>query len=87
MLILVDNEKIRPMKTAELLLNWMDELQRFMSYINNWIEKGSELFQKAKMLVQKAIDWIEQIIDTLVQSVGGRKTHTSQLLSEDYLFV
>lgn len=75
------------MKTAEILLQYMDELQRIVGYLNAWVDKGTEFFLKIKAWVGKVVEWIEQAIDVLVQSVGGRKTHTSQLLSEDYLFV
>lgn len=75
------------MKTAEILLQYMDELQRIVGYLNTWVDKGTEFFLKVKAWVGKVVEWIEQAIDALVQSVGGRKTHTSQLLSEDYLFV
>jgi predicted PurR-regulated permease PerM len=74
------------MKTAEMLLHYMDELQKIVNYINTWLEKGTEFFLKAKAWVEKVIAWIEQAIDALVQSIGGRKTNF-QLMSEDYLFV
>ncbi|RZJ31354.1 MAG: hypothetical protein EOO48_02370 [Flavobacterium sp.] len=75
------------MKTAEFLLKWMDEIQRFMSFINTWVDKGSAILQTAKVWVQKAVDWIERIIESLVETTGGRKTHTSQLISDEYMFV
>lgn len=75
------------MKTAELLLRYMDELQRIVGYINTWVDKASEFFLKAKAWVMKVVEWIERAIDALVQSVGGRKTQTEHLLSEDFLFV
>lgn len=74
------------MKTAEMLLHYMDELQKIVGYINTWLEKGTEFFHKAKAWVEKVIAWIEQAIDALVDSIGGRKTDL-RLMSEDYLFV
>ena len=75
------------MKTAELLLRYMDELQRIVGYIHTWVDKTSEFFLKVKAWVMKVVEWIEQAIDALVQSVGGRDTQTSHLISDDYLFV
>lgn len=88
MLILVETTtNSKAMKTAELLLRYMDELQRIVGYINTWVDRASEFFLKIKAWVMKVVEWIEQAIDSLVQTVGGRKTQTSQLLSEDFLFV
>jgi hypothetical protein len=88
MIILVEQLilKNNMMKTAEILLHYMDQLHKIVRAINTWIDKGSEFFQKAKTLVQKVIDYIERAIDALVQAVGGRKSHTS-LMGDDYMFV
>ena len=74
------------MKTAEILLHYMDELQKIVGVINSWLEKGMDFFQKVKAWVQKVIEYIERAIDTLVQSMGGRKTNLN-LMTEEYLFV
>ncbi|HLA55834.1 MAG TPA: hypothetical protein VK623_07020 [Flavobacterium sp.] len=74
------------MKTAEILLHYMDELQKIVGVINSWLEKGMDFFQKVKAWVQKVIEYIEQAIDALVQSMGGRKTNLN-LMTEEYLFV
>jgi hypothetical protein len=88
MLILVEQLilKNNTMKTAEILLHYMDQLQKIVGVIHSWVDKGSELFQKAKAWIQKVVDYIEQAIEALVQAVGGRKTHTS-LMTEEYMFV
>ncbi len=74
------------MKTAEFLLHYMDQLQKIVGVIHEWVDKGSEFFQKVKAWIQKVVDYIERAIDALVQSIGGRKTDFS-LMTEDYLFV
>lgn len=75
------------MKTAaETLLSYMDWLQKFAGIINTYVDKGLELFQKAKLWLEKAISYIERAIDALVQNLGGRKSD-SRLMTEDYLFV
>jgi len=87
LLILVEiKTKKNLMKTAEILLHYMDELQKIVGVINSWLEKGMDFFQKVKAWVQKVIEYIEQAIDALVQSMGGRKTNLN-LMTEEYLFV
>lgn len=80
------NQKNKPMKTAEILLHYMDELQKIVNIINSWLEKGVDFFQKVKVWIETVIDYIERGIDALVQSMGGRKTDFS-LMAEEYLFV
>lgn len=74
------------MKTAEFLLRYMDELQRIVGVINDWVDKASEFFLKVKEWIVKVVEWIEQAIDALVSQIGGRKS-TAHLMSDDYLFV
>ena len=74
------------MKTAETLLKYMDWVQKFAGIINSYVDKGLEIFQKAKVWLEKIIDYIEKAIDALVQNLGGRKSDT-RLMTEDYLFV
>lgn len=74
------------MKTAEILLQYMDEVQRIVEIINGYIEKGIEVFQRAKEWVQQIIAYIEQAIDSLVNSIGGRPS-TIPHMQEDYMFV
>lgn len=74
------------MKTAEILLKYMDEVQRIVEIINGYIEKGIEVFQRAKEWIQSVIAYIEQAIDSLVNSMGGRPS-TIQHMQEDYMFV
>lgn len=75
------------MKGAELLLSYMDELQRIIEVINSYIDKGLELFQKAKEWVEKIIEYIGRGIDYLVSALGGRKRPDHLVGAEDYLFV
>jgi hypothetical protein len=74
------------MKTAEILLSYMDWLQKVAGIINTFVDKSLEIFQRLKLWVQKAIDYIERAIDSLVESIGGRRTDF-RLMTEEYLFV
>ena len=87
MIILVETTtKYKAMKTAEFLLHYMDELQRVVGYINDWVDKASDFFQKVKAWVVKVVEWIEKAIDLLVQQIGGRKTNLHHL-QDDHMFV
>ncbi len=74
------------MKGAELLLTYMDQLQRIIETISSYIDKGMEYFQMAKEWVEKIIEYIGKGIDYLVSAIGGRKTDNLQI-ADDYLFV
>ena len=74
------------MKTAEILLKYMDQVQHFVEIINGYIEKGLDFFQQLKEWIQKVIAYIEQAIDSLVESMGGRPS-TIEHMREDYMFV
>jgi hypothetical protein len=75
------------MKRAELLLGYMDELQRIIEVINSYIDKGMDLFRKAKEWVEKIIDYIGRGIDYIVSAIGGRTGADHLQLADDYLFV
>jgi len=74
------------MKTAEILLRYMDQLQRIVAIVQDWVDTASEFFLRIKGWIEKAVAYIEQAIDALVSSVGGRKTDLS-LLTDEYMFV
>ena len=74
------------MRAAELLLKYMDELQRFVKMINNYIDQGLEWLQRAKGWIDTAIEYIEQAIESLVKYIGGRKTELKHM-NDDYMFV
>lgn len=73
------------MKKAEILLEYMDELQKFIETINSYLEKGAVLISKLMEWVEKIIGFIKTGIDYLVNSIGGRKDNLQ--LVDDYLFV
>jgi hypothetical protein len=74
------------MKTAEILLKAMDWLQKLATTLNTYADRGLDIFQKAKVWIEKALEYIEKAIDTLVQTLGGRKSET-KMMSDDHLFV
>lgn len=75
------------MKGAEMLLGYMDELQRIIEVIHSYIDKGIALFHKAKEWVEKIIEYIGRAVDYLVSAVGGRKKRDHLVETDDYMFV
>lgn len=74
------------MKTAEILLRFMDRIQALVETINGYIERGLEFFRETKAWIQKIIDYLETAIDALVESMGGRPS-TMGHMQEEYMFV
>ena len=76
------------MKSAEILLTFMDRLQLFIERINGYIEKGIEIFLKVREWIQKILGYIEQGIGKLVDAIGGRPNKDDLLeFQQDDLFV
>ena len=78
--------KEKTMKAAEILLRYMDEVQRFARMINSYIDMGIDFLMKLKKYVDMAIQYLEQAVDALVKYLGGRKTDQKHM-SDDYMFV
>ncbi|RZK10344.1 MAG: hypothetical protein EOO46_11035 [Flavobacterium sp.] len=74
------------MKRAEIIMTFMDELKRFIAFLNEGIEKGIELFEQAKIWVSRMIEYLEIRIRNFVDSVRGRTLDLIES-SDDYMFV
>jgi len=74
------------MKRAEIIMTFMDELKRFIAFLNEGIEKGIELFEQAKIWVSKMIEYLEIRIRNFVDTVRGRTLDLIES-SDDYMFV
>ena len=74
------------MKRAEIIMTFMDELKRFIAFLNEGIEKGIELFEQAKIWVSKMIEYLEIRIRNFVDSVRGKTLDLIES-SDDYMFV
>ena len=48
------------MKTAEILLRFMDRVQALVETINGYIERGLEFFREAKAWIQKIVDYLSR---------------------------
>ena len=74
------------MKRAEIIMTFMDELKKFIAFLNEGIEKGIELFEQAKIWVSKMIEYLEIRIRNFVDTVRGRTLDLIES-SDDYMFV
>jgi len=74
------------MKRAEIIMTFMDELKRFIAFLNEGIEKGIELFEQVKEWVGKMIEYLEIRIRNFIDSVRGRTLDLIES-SDDYMFV
>lgn len=74
------------MKRAEIIMTFMDELKKFIAFLNEGIEKGIELFEQAKIWVQRMIEYLEIRIRNFINNVRGRTIDLIES-SEDYMFV
>lgn len=74
------------MKRAEIIMTFMDELKKFIGFLNEGIEKGIELFEQAKIWVQRMIEYLEIRIKNFIDSVRGRTIDLIES-SDDYMFV
>lgn len=74
------------MKRAEIIITFMDELKKFIAFLNEGIEKGIELFEQAKIWVQRMIEYLEIRIKNFIDSVRGRTLDLIES-SDDYMFV
>jgi hypothetical protein len=74
------------MKRAEIIMTFMDELKKFIGFLNEGIEKGIELFEQAKIWVEKMIEYLEIRIRNFIDSVRGKTLDLIES-SDDYMFV
>lgn len=74
------------MKRAEIIMTFMDELKKFIAFLNEGIEKGIELFEQAKIWVSRMIEYLEIRIRNFVDNVRGRTLDLIES-SDDYMFV
>ena len=74
------------MKRAEIIMTFMDELKKFIAFLNEGIEKGIELFEQAKIWVSRMIEYLEIRIRNFVDTIRGRTLDLIES-SDDYMFV
>ena len=74
------------MTASDMILNFIDELQHFIEFINTYIKKGIELFNQAKAWLADIIEYLEIKIKHLVNNFRGENMDLLEV-SDDYMFV
>ncbi len=72
--------------TAEILLKYMDKLHDLIDWISEYLDLAMDYAHRIKVFIQRMLNYIEQGIEALVKTVGGRTSETDQM-SEEYMFV
>lgn len=66
------------MKSAQTLLGFMDRLHDLIHRINEYIERGLEIFLKVR-------DWVHKILEYLEQGINKLKDYVQNMEKEDLL--
>ena len=60
------------MKYSEVIFTIMDELRKLVEFMNQYIQKGIELFDQARLWVMKAIEYIEARINEFTYRIRNK---------------
>ena len=74
------------MKYSEIIFSLMDEVRQLIQFMNEYVQKGLELFNQIRQRVVKAIEYIEARINEFSYRVRS-KTNDYLELSEEDMFV
>lgn len=71
------------MKYSEVIFSLMDEVRQFVAFINQYIQKGIELFDQARIWITKAIEYIEARINEFAYRVRNKNVDFLEFSDED----
>ena len=74
------------MKYSEIIFSLMDEVRQLIQFMNEYVQKGLELFEQIRQWVVKAIEYIEARINEFSYRVRS-KTDDYLEFSEEDMFV
>lgn len=74
------------MKYSEIIFSLMDEVRQLIQFINEYIDKGLELFEQIRQWAIKAIEYIEARINEFTYRIRS-KTDNYLEITEDEMFV
>lgn len=74
------------MTASDMIINFMDELQHIIEFINTYIKKGMDLFQQAKEWLLDVIHYLEIKIKHLINNFRSENLDLLEF-SDDYMFV
>lgn len=71
------------MKYSEVIFSLMEEIRKLVEFINQYIQKGIELFDQARLWIAKAIEYIEARINEFTYSVRNKNVDFLEFTEED----
>lgn len=71
------------MKYSEVIFSIMDELRKLVEFMNQYIQKGIELFEQARLWVTKAIEYIEARINEFTYRIRNKNVDYLEFSDED----
>ena len=71
------------MKYSEVICTIMDELRKLVEFMNQYIQKGIELFDQARLWVMKAIEYIEARINEFTYRIRNKNVDYLEFSDED----
>lgn len=74
------------MKYSEIIFSLMDEVRQLIQFINEYIDKGLELFEQIRQWAIKAIEYIEARINEFTYRIRS-KTDNYLEFTEEEMFV
>lgn len=71
------------MKYSEVIFSLMDEVRRLIEFMNQYVQKGIELFEQARLWIAKAIEYIEARINEFAYRVKNKNVDFLEFAEED----
>lgn len=71
------------MKYSEVIFTIMEELRNLVEFMNQYIQKGIELFDQARIWVMKAIEYIEARINEFSYRIRNKNVDYLEFSDED----
>lgn len=71
------------MNYSEVIFSLMDEIRKLVEFINQYIQKGIELFDQARQWIAKAIEYIEARINEFTYRIRNKNVDFLEFAEED----
>lgn len=71
------------MKYSEVIFSLMDEVRKLIEFMNQYVQKGIELFDQARLWIAKAIEYIEARISEFAYRVKNKNVDFLEFAEED----
>ena len=71
------------MKYTEVIFSLMDEVRQLIEFLNQYIQKGIELFDQARQWIARAIEYIEARINEFSYRVRNKNVDFLEFSDED----